>query len=213
MVIFHFSYDLKYFGYVDWDVPNGTNWRPFRYVILTLFIFTVGVSLSLAHAAAIRWRAFSIRLAQLAAASLAITVMSLFMFPNGWIYFGILHFITFASLFGLLFIRVPLAALGLGALILIGYWVDVLSVRWPFDLFAHLLPDYTEDYVSLFPWLGVALVGVGFSGILPISRFDLPENRLVTGLSFLGRHGLVIYLVHQPLMFGGFFVIGYLLST
>lgn len=213
MVIFHFSYDLKYFGYVDWDVPNGTNWRPFRYVILTLFIFTVGVSLSLAHAKTIRWRAFWIRLAQLAAASAVITTMSLFMFPNGWIYFGILHFITFASLFGLMFIRVPLAALGVGAFILIGYWTDALSVRWPFDLIAHLLPSHTEDYVSLFPWLGVALLGVGLSGIMPINRFDLPKNKAASGLSFLGRHGLIIYLVHQPLLFGGFLAVGYLSSS
>ena len=49
MVIFHFCYDLRYFGYVDWNNPNGPNWRPFRYVILTLFISTVGVSLVLAH--------------------------------------------------------------------------------------------------------------------------------------------------------------------
>ena len=95
MVIFHFCYDLRYFGYVDWNVPNGASWWPFRYVILTLFIFTLGVSLSLAHSSVIRWRKYAVRLGQIVLAATGITLMSLLMFPNGWIYFGILHFFRF----------------------------------------------------------------------------------------------------------------------
>lgn len=107
MVIFHFCYDLRYFGYVDWNVPNGPNWWPFRYVILTLFIFTLGMSLSLAHSTRVHWKKFSIRLGQLALASGAITAMSIFMFPNTWIYFGILHFLCVASVVGVFFVRIP----------------------------------------------------------------------------------------------------------
>lgn len=208
MVIFHFCYDLRYFGYVDWNIPNGPNWRPFRYVILALFIFTVGLSLALAHGQGVRWKHFSKRLVWLIAAALGITIMSLYMFPEGWIYFGILHFIAFASLAGLLFLRIPLLAGLIGVSILVGYWMDLLPTRWPFNYISGVLPSYTEDYVPIFPWLGVALLGVGLARLLPVERFDVPPLRLAKWLAFLGCHGLIIYVVHQPLLFAVFLAFG-----
>lgn len=211
MVFFHFCYDLRYFGYVDWNIPNGPNWRPFRYLILTLFISTLGLSLFLAHGNAIRWVEFWKRLAWLLIAALGITAMSLVMFREGWIYFGILHFIAFASLIGLLFLRVPILACLVGASILFGYWLGFLPSYWPFHYIADALPSYTEDYVPIFPWLGIALLGVGLAGLAPIRKIDIPPFRIATWLAFLGRHGLIIYVIHQPLFFGAFFVFGSLI--
>lgn len=208
MVIFHFCYDLRYFGYVDWDVPNGPNWWPFRYLILTLFIGTVGMSLSLAHARGIRWRSFLKRLAQIALAAIAITIGSLYLFPNGWIYFGILHFIAVGSVLSLAIVRWPRVALVLGSLIVIGYATDTLSGFWPFMHIREWLPEYTEDYVPLFPWLGVIFLGVAAAGLLPLNRLLFPSIPLADHLAKLGRHGLVIYLIHQPILFAGFFAVG-----
>lgn len=205
MVIFHFCYDLRYFGYVDWNVPNGPHWWPFRYLILTLFIFTMGVSLSLAHGEGVRWQKFIIRLGQLLLAAGAITLMSVYMFPDAWIYFGILHFLAVASILGMILVPVPLAALGVGLLILLFYWSDVIHSQWPFVYF-DWLPARTEDYVPLFPWLGVTFLGVGAGSIALKTRtsqilFGMPE-----WIRFAGRHGLIIYLIHQPVMFAGFYL-------
>jgi uncharacterized membrane protein len=55
----------------------------------------------------------------------------------------------------------------------------------------------------LLPWFGVALLGVAFGKIAYANgarRFALPElgsSAPVRVLRFLGRHSLVIYLVHQ----------------
>ena len=210
MVIFHFCYDLRYFGYVDWHIPNGPAWWPFRYLILTLFIFTVGVSLFLAHSKHIDRRKFLKRLLQLMASAAAITVMSLFLFPKTWIYFGILHFIAMVSVIGLCFIRIPKVALLMGAVILVGFWLDVLDSRWPFDFFKQWLPPHTEDFVPLFPWLAVMLLGVGMAGSLPIKKWDLPEHEVTKVFSLIGKHGLLIYLLHQPILFAGFMLVDFL---
>jgi uncharacterized membrane protein len=68
------------------------------------------------------------------------------------------------------------------------------------------------DYYPLTPWFGVALLGV-FAGytLYPHGqpRFtwpDLSSVSIVRGLRFLGRHSLLIYLCHQPILFGLVFI-------
>ena len=132
MIVFHFCYDLRYFGWVDWNVPNGDKWWQFRYVIITIFSFTIGVSLSLAHGAQFKRQAFLKRFIQLIAGAFVVTVMSLFLFPNSWIYFGILHFIAAGSVISAPFIKYPKIALGLGLLILISYNLSLINSDMPF---------------------------------------------------------------------------------
>ena len=214
MVIFHFCYDLRYFAYVDWHIPNGSSWRPFRYVILTLFIFTVGVSLSLAHQQKINIQAFNKRLLQLLVSATAITIMSLFLFPKAWIYFGILHFIAVASLLGLPLVAYPKLAVPVGISLLLGSWLGLFNSQWPFVLFDQWLPRRTEDFVPLFPWLGVMYLGIGAMGVISKQpalnlkkQWDLPDHPIVRPLKTIGQHGLLIYLVHQPILFAGFLLI------
>lgn len=210
MIVFHFCYDLRYFGYVNWQVPNGANWWPFRYVILTLFIFTVGISLSLAHHKQFHAAAFVKRALQLLIVSLAITVMSLVMFPSSWIYFGILHFILAASFLGVVVVRKPWLALILGLVILLADWWGYLDSEWPFVGFGSVLPQNTEDFVPLFPWLGVMYLGIACAGLLPIQRFNLPRLQLIRPITWMGRHALLIYLIHQPIMFAGFMAVAWM---
>jgi len=239
MVVFHFCYDLRYFGYVDWHIPNGANWWPFRYLILSLFIFTVGISLVLAHKPHFRRINYIKRLSQLIIAALAITLMSLVLFPKAWIYFGILHFIALATVLSLpfiirpVFIFKPIGALLIGFAILLAHKLNWVSSDWPFSYISSLLPNDTEDYVPLFPWFGVMLLGIGFAGLtLPFMPsvkinkssnknknknknreqrlIDLPKNKLSESLAFLGKHSLLIYLVHQPILFAAFYLIYYL---
>jgi uncharacterized membrane protein len=210
MVVFHFCYDLRYFGYVSWDVPNGSYWWPFRYLILTLFIFTMGVSLSLAHGNGIRWRKFGTRLGQLVLSAGLITLMSLYMFPDTWIYFGILHYLALASVVSLLFVPVPLVAFGAGLVIFVFYGAGVIDKQWPF-VYSEALTIYTEDFVPIFPWLAVTLLGISVGAVATKIRLGSYLFWLPGWIRFAGRHGLIIYLVHQPIMFGGFYLVSSLL--
>ena len=163
MVIFHFIYDLKYFSWLTWDIPDGDGWKHFRYVILTLFFVCVGVSLVYSHAEQSHLKKFIKRLAKVAIGAGIITLMSLVMFPQNWIYFGVLHFILIASLCAILFVPYPRLSLMLGTCIIILVPLGVLKNRWLFNYFDEFLPNYTVDYVPLFPWFGVILLGISLS--------------------------------------------------
>ncbi len=207
MLVFHFCYDLRYFGYVDWQVPNGSGWWQFRYLILTLFLATVGASLSLAHERGTRWRSFLKRAGQIGLAALGITLVSLYLFPQGWIYFGILHFIFVASFVGLVLVARPRVAFWAGLSIVVLYGLGVLSGRWPFAYISAWLPGYTEDYVPFFPWLGVVFLGI-WAGWMLRNHWHIPGLTLPRWIDWPARHALLVYLAHQPLFFAGFMLLG-----
>ncbi|GAA0859930.1 heparan-alpha-glucosaminide N-acetyltransferase [Aliiglaciecola litoralis] len=204
MVIFHFIYDLKYFGYVSWDIPDGPGWRQFRQVILTLFFVCVGFSLAAVHGRQFRSKHFTKRFMQLLLASVAVTVSSLFMAPNNWIFFGVLHFIAAASLLCVPFARFPKLALIVGLIVIAIYNFGWVSSIWPFQPVRHLLPSYTNDYVGLFPWTGVVLLGIWLARQQFLQADPLKSWGTPKWVAFASRHSLIIYLVHQPILFALF---------
>lgn len=102
MAIYHFTWDLGFFGYIELETAATGGWRIFARVIAGSFLFLVGFSLVLGHQQGFRPRPFFIRLGKIAAAAAAITVATWFAFPQTFIFFGILHAIAAASLIGLL---------------------------------------------------------------------------------------------------------------
>ena len=56
---------------------------------------------------------------------------------------------------------------------------------------------YSSDYFPIFPWFFLYLTGL-FAGRMILSRPPAILERRVPGLSWVGRHSLLIYLLHQP---------------
>ena len=211
MIAYHFSYDLSYFGFVRFDFYGDPFWLHARTLILGLFLFLVGISLVLATGSRLRPRRYLARLGLLVGSATIISLSSYLMFGPRWIFFGVLHFIAVASAVGLVFVRRPWLALGIGAgLILLDRlfahpWFNQPAWQW-FGLMTYKPP--TEDYVPFVPWFGVVLLGI-FAGhrlfrrspapALTRWRSQLPPARL---LAFAGRNSLWIYLLHQPLLLG-----------
>lgn len=209
MAIYHFAWDLEFFGYAPPGMTAEGGWRLFARSIASSFLFLVGVSLFLAHARGFRRGPFLKRLAMVAGAAAAISLVTWLAVPGGFIFFGILHQIALASLLGLAFLRLPAVAIVLVAIAVIAapqflrapffdhpalWWVG-LSTENP----------RSNDYVPLFPWFGAVLAGIGTAQLAASAglwRRLAPIKSGLWGRPFIlaGRHSLAFYLVHQPVL-------------
>ena len=211
MIVFHFAYDLAFFRLVHFSVVHDPFWVYFRYVIVSIFLVSVGVSLGIVHTPRIRWDKVWRRAMILGGASIVVTVATYIQAPHAWVFFGILHLIFVASLVGLAFVRVPRLALVTAVVILYGSytgWLTGLQHQFFLAVYHPLhLPHRTEDLVRFFPWMAAVLIGIGVYGTgwyRPFfsAPFLAAQSRINRMLAFLGRHALLIYLLHLPLLFG-----------
>ncbi len=214
MAIYHFGWDLEYFGYLERGVTIVGGWKMLARGTAGSFLFLAGVGLVLAHGSgAIRWRPFLVRLGKIYAAAALITVATYFAFPDSFIFFGILHAIGTFSLIGLAFLRVPgLISILLGA----------AAIAAPFYLRAPLFnmpalwwiglstaPPLSNDYVPLFPWIGPFLAGMGVTrllrgrmGAVAVTAERAATTKPLAFFAAAGRHSLAVYLIHQPVLIG-----------
>lgn len=216
MAIFHLSYNLSVYQYFTMDLASQWQWRWFRYLIVFLFIGLVGVGLGTAHKRGINMVKFSDWMARLLAGALVITVSTAYMFPNAWVYFGILHVIALSGFLALPFANRPRAAL-VGAVVIFiatAIWTDFMRMSWFYQWLKPILelPSSTQDIAYLFPWLGVMLLGISFAHNLPKQEM-LPNWAAPSWLRFIGRHSLVVYLVHQVPLVGLAWCVHWLVSA
>jgi uncharacterized membrane protein len=213
MVIFHFIYDLKFFGYITWDIPDGVGWQQFRWLIISLFFLCLGISLTFAHEHSIRMKKFLVRVSQISVAALVISIATYLAVYDNWIFFGVLHFLAFASCVAIWLVRMPKFSFALGLIFLMVGVLQLIPSRWPFYLLFDGLPIYTNDYVAIFPWLGMVFFGItiGHSQWFkndPLStRIMHNNNKTSTWAVWPGQHSLSIYLLHQPIMMGILYLI------
>ncbi|BDA84730.1 hypothetical protein Sa4125_22720 [Aureimonas sp. SA4125] len=212
MVVYHFTWDLENFGYVDHGLTGSGGWKVFARCVASSFLFLVGVSLVLAHARGIHWRSFWRRWIGVAAGAVAITLVTFFVTPQGFVFFGILHEIALASLLGLAFLRLPFAATALAAVAVVALpqflATELTNPKWLAWIGMAAKPPVSNDYVPLFPWFGAVLFGMAAAqassrlGLWEKLRGMNPALRPAAPIAWLGRHSLVFYLLHQPLLFG-----------
>lgn len=202
MICYHAVLDLHYFAFFSFSFLRHPCWRGLAFFIVFLFLLCVGMSLALAHKGGIRWDAVRKRTFRLGGWALAVTALTYAFFPGNFVFFGVLHCITLASLAGVLFVGRPGAALVLGLLLL----VSDLALRPTLLPLSRWLGVAPMDYVPFYPWVGVVLLGI-FLESVGFHRIRPPMASLSRLLRLLGRHSLAIYLLHQPLIMGGLFLL------
>jgi uncharacterized membrane protein len=224
MITYHVIFDLNYFGFTSTDL-HSLPVLLFLYPVSTSFLLLVGISLTLSYSRVNHTLTKTqLRIKYLKRGSsifglgLLITLVTWIYPHNGFIVFGVLHCIGLSILLVMPFIRSRLTAFLVGLLcISIGVYLRItITVDFPWLLWLGFVPThfYTLDYFPLLPWFGVVLIGIFLGNSLYPNKtrsFRLKDhsqfiiNRL---LCFLGRHSLIIYLLHQLVIVG----ILYLLS-
>jgi uncharacterized membrane protein len=212
MVVYHLIWDFAHFGLVTPTAPFAPATRALSHLVAGAFLALVGVSLALAHPHGLRRAAFLKRLALIVGAAALVTAASYAIDSSEPILFGILHCIAVASLIAALFVAAPPgAALIVGAAAIAApFAYSSAAFNPPALVWLGLgtVSPYTLDWRPLLPWAGVVLIGLGLAQAaaprLAGWRWTAwrPAHWPSRAAAFAGRHSLVVYLVHQPILFG-----------
>ncbi len=214
MIAYHFAFDLDYLGITSIPVTEDW-WRIFARSIAIIFLLIVGISLAISKARHPEqaYGEYLLRGWKVLACGFAITAVTLLVAPKEFIFFGILHLIAFSIMLAPFFFRLGRWNLGIGALLIaIGSYVNNQVVLTT-PMFAWLgIPHYgmaTLDWFPMLPWFGVVLLGLAIGGFLyPDGKArwqtgkNIEKNALARMFSWTGRHSLIIYLAHQPILLG-----------
>jgi len=234
MVAFHAFFDLNLFAGYSFQLTQGALLGLGRFAAIA-FVSLAGLSLTLSYNKAKTklnnsqlLKKFLKRGTKIFLLGLVITAFTLLFFPQGAIWFGVLHLIGAATIIGLPFAKKPRASLfffgkkSLGkmashcsaslflgiAIILAGVFAEGIFTASPWLLWLGLKPfGFTSfDYFPLLPWLGIFLLGI-FAGncLYPEAKRkfavkDYSQNAAISFLCFLGRNSLLIYFLHQPVL-------------
>ena len=225
MTIYHFCFDLNQFKYLKQDFYTAPLWTWQRTAIVSLFLFTAGLGQAMAVFQSQSWQRFWRRWIQVAGAALLVSVGSYLMYPQSFIYFGVLHGLAVM----LVLVRLTagwgrwLWVLG-GAVMALKFMATGAHAVWPgLELLNHPSLNWlglvsrkpiTEDYVPLVPWLGLAWWGMAAGTWIlhrrphwlagPAAPADAPPAPALAAraLALLGRWSLPYYLLHQPVLIG-----------
>ena len=217
MIGYHACWDLIFlFGmsaawYTGWQ---GHLWQQ---SICWVFILLSGFCLPLGHRPLRRGLIVS-------GAGVLVTVVTLLFMPENVVLFGVLTLLGSAMILtGLLekaLQKVPpvagfLVSFALFALTyhtMDGYW-GLGALRWllPRGLYANCFTAYlgfyplgffSTDYFPLVPWLFLFWSGFFLYHLIGRERMEPLRRSICPALGWLGRHSLVLYLLHQPVIFG-----------
>ena len=216
MIAYHAAWDLVYMFGVNWPFYRslgGYLWQQsicWSFILLSGFCMTLGAN------------PFKRGLFVFLCGALISLVTWSFM-PQNLVLFGILTFLGSAMLIGGMLLKpagklAPRAAMSFGLLSfclflstkLVNTGLLFTWIRLPQALYANLLTAYlgfpppgfySTDYFSLIPWLFLFLAGMCFGLALGKRGKKMLEHAPLPALRFLGRHSLLFYMLHQPVLY------------
>lgn len=215
VIAVHFVYDLvELYGLVQWDYPVLftfiRDWGGVLFLLLSGTCATLG-SRSVRRGLIVFFCGLVITAVTVGMYLLELSDKSII------IYFGVLHCLGVCmilwplfrkfSWWALLLLGSALTALGFWLRVLPGvehYWLMILGLPWQGFISA--------DYFPLLPYLGFFLLGAALGKTVYRRKESLfpnanPKNIFIRFFSFCGRQSLWLYLLHQPLLNGIFYLI------
>jgi uncharacterized membrane protein len=218
MVAYHLCYDLLVVYGGDPSFLFSTPAMIWERLICCTFILVSGMSLNLSRHACRRGLIVN-------ACGLLITLATWLILPSEMILFGVLNLIGTAMIL-VYALRSPLSRIAPIPGAALSFGLFVLTYGVPngflglFDLQLLKLPDFlystpylaffgfpeasfrSSDYFPLLPWIFLFLCGWYLWRAVPESTRARAFTKGCRPLDFIGRHSLLIYLIHQPVLFG-----------
>jgi len=219
MIGYHFSYDvfILYRRYPGWlSNPFGYIWQQ---SICISFILICGLCASFSRNL---WK----RGILLNLCGLIITVVTVVFSPQAAVYFGILNLLGCSLLLLIpfkkivnektwlltavisvflfvLFRNVTKGYLGIGDTILYAVTFALYKIKWLVPFGFPYAGFYSSDYFPILPWFFLFLTGYCFSFYLKKAEWlkRLLEPK-IPFFSWFGKHSLIIYMIHQPVLMG-----------
>jgi len=224
MVFLHILWDLDYFEIL----PLNRDIYRFQVIIPLVFFLLVGICLAVGRnkregQPIEQQKAYHARLVlrglKIFSIGMLFTTVTMLAMPDRPIIFGVLQFIGLSIILSIPFLRLRSFNVLFAALfILAGFVAGGIVVESPTALHLAIglhqanVWEHTIDYFPLLPWFGVTLFGVALGNFLYCGnerRFKMPdfsERKPVAAFSWLGRHSLAIYVLHQPVIAGALFI-------
>lgn len=226
MCIHHLLYDLAAFLGAPWWIFTNPVLDVLHYLFAGCFVLLSGVSSRFSRSNVKRGLkvigvALALTLATWAGDRLALRILG--WEPGILIVFGVLHMLGFCMLFygltRLLWDRLPdWAAVSLYTVLTVltarlADGVYVTECRWLFPVGLLREGFYSADYFPIVPWVFVFLFGTWLGG--KVREHKLPEWVYTAKFHFfpkVGRHALLIYILHQPILAGLTLLVGAILG-
>jgi len=207
MVVYHTVFCLYFFtATVPWFDPALFPGAPGAAV----FIAVAGLSLVLAKGTRKR---YLLRGLELIGFGLVISLVTWVWYPSGFVVFGVLSLIGVGTILSIPFLAEKVrwfVPAGVGVVFLLLHFVVsevYLSVPYLIPLGIKMYGFLSIDYEPLIPWLGVMFLGLALGKILypqgkrrPALEVFGSMPRGLKPVCFVGRHTLIIYLVHVPVI-------------
>lgn len=227
MMLYHACWDLMYLFGIKMDWYAGTLGQVWQQSICWVFILLSGFCVPFGRHTLRRG-------AVVFAAGAAVTAVTLLFMPESRVVFGVLTFLGTAMLLTgvlepLLQKIPPAAGLAVSAALFAlccpvsSGWVDFggWKLLLPRRLYANHLtaffgfyPEgfFSTDYFPLLPWLFLFWVGYFLHKVVGRSRMEPLRRSVCPPLGWLGRHSLLQYMLHQPVIYGVFSVVAFLFA-
>lgn len=229
MMFMHFSYDIRYeFGFDTFEyLKSSWFWEFVHPIIIVLFVGLSGLCCTFSRNNLKR----GLKLLAVAMTFTGVTYFITYvMHIECLILFNVLHMLSVSTLIYALATFIEKKT-GMKPeqmtfiLIMVGIYIIILNNRlYYYDNLTYNMLFYpvgiaikgepiVADYLPLIPWLGVFLTGAGAGRMLYSEKKTLFPGtkdvirKITAPLEFLGRHSLIVYIVHQPIIYGILYVI------